>query len=81
MLLEDRVRTWEYDGPNYVSDLLSSIDRVIKLLDLCQERHQVNVTVNNDAIPPEKLIGWRRWRHDTHHVPVLDEIYQLLIYS
>jgi hypothetical protein len=43
MLLEDRVRTRGYDDPNYVGDLLSIIDRVIKLLGLSQERHQVNV--------------------------------------
>jgi hypothetical protein len=79
MLLEDRVRTRGYDDPNYVSDLLSIIDRVIKLLGLSQERHQVNVAVNNDGIPPEKLVGWRRWLHETRHVPepALEEIYQL----
>jgi hypothetical protein len=80
MLLEDRVRTRGYDDPNYVSDLLSIIDRVIKLLGLSQERHQVNVAVaTNDGIPPEKLIGWRRWLHETRHVPepALEEIYQL----
>jgi len=68
MLLEDRVRTRGYDDPNYVSDLLSIIDRVIKLLGLSQERHQVNVAVNNDAIPPDKLIGWRRWACNTSYI-------------
>ncbi len=79
MLLEDRVRARGWDDPNHVSDLLSIIDRVIKLLGLSQERHQVSVAVANDTIPAERLIGWRRWLRETQFVPesAFETIYEL----
>jgi hypothetical protein len=57
-----------WDDPNYLADLLSIIDRVIKLLGLSQERHQINVAVANETIPAEKLIGWRRWLRETQFI-------------
>ncbi len=53
----------------------SALDRVIKLLGLSQERHQVSVAVANDTIPPEKLVGWR----ETQSVPesAFETIYEL----
>jgi hypothetical protein len=77
--LEAFVRARGWDDPNYVSDLLGIIDRVIKLLGLSQERHQISVAVANDTIPAEKLIGWRRWLHETQFVPesALETIYEL----
>lgn len=77
--MEAFVRARGWDDPNYVSDLLGIIDRVIKLLGLSQERHQVSVAVANDTIPAEKLIGWRRWLRETQFVPesALETIYEL----
>jgi hypothetical protein len=77
--LREFVRARGWDDPNYVSDLLGIIDRVIKLLGLSQERHQINVAVANDTIPAEKLIGWRRWLRETQFVPesALETIYEL----
>jgi hypothetical protein len=68
MLLEDRVRARGYDDPNYVGDLLSIIDRVIKLLGLSQERHQVNVAVGVEQ-DPEKMVGYRKFVHETRWIP------------
>jgi hypothetical protein len=53
--MEAFVRARGWDDPNYVSDLLGIIDRVIKLLGLSQERHQINVAVANDTIPAREI--------------------------
>jgi hypothetical protein len=66
--MEAFVRARGWDDPNYVGDLLGIIDRVIKLLGLSQERHQINVAVANDTIPAEKMIGWRRWLRETQFI-------------
>jgi hypothetical protein len=77
--MEAFVRARGWDDPNYVSDLLGIIDRVIRLMGLAEERHHVDIAVHNDTIPPERLVGWRRWLRETRDVPesALDEIYQL----
>ncbi len=69
LMLEDRVRARGWEDPNYVGDLLSIIDRVIRLLGLSEERHRVEVAVGSDTVPPEKLVGWRRWLRETQFVP------------
>jgi hypothetical protein len=68
-----------WDDPDYMKDLMAIVDRLIRLLGLSQERRQINVAVTNDGIPPEKLIGWRRWLYETRHLPesALDQIYEL----
>lgn len=63
MVLEDRVRARGDDDPNYVSDLLSIIDRVIKLLGLGQERHRIDVAVGVEQ-DPEKMVGYRKFVHE-----------------
>jgi hypothetical protein len=53
-----------------VADLLSIVDRVIRLMGLAEQHHHVSVvTATNDDIPAEKLIGWRRWIRETRDVP------------
>jgi hypothetical protein len=61
-----QARGW--DDPDYMKDLMAIVDRLIRLLGLSQERHQINVAVTNDGIPPEKLIGWRRWLRETQFI-------------
>jgi hypothetical protein len=68
MVLEDRVRARGDDDPNYVSDLLSIIDRVIKLLGLSQERHRIDVAVGVEQ-DPEKMVGYRKFVHETRWIP------------
>jgi hypothetical protein len=66
--MEAFVRARGWDDPNYVSDLLGIIDRVIKLLGLSQERHQVNVAVGIEQ-DPEKMVGYRKFVHETRWIP------------
>jgi hypothetical protein len=77
--LREFVRARGWDDPNYVADLLSIVDRVMRLMGLAEQYHRVSVETANDTIPPERLIGWRRWLRETRDVPesALDEIYQL----
>ncbi len=77
--MEAFVRARGWDDPNYVSDLLGIIDRVIRLMGLAEERHHVDIAVANDTIPPESLVGWRRWLRETQFVPesALETIYEL----
>jgi hypothetical protein len=68
--LREFVRARGWDDPNYVADLLSIVDRVIRLMGLAEQHHHVSVvTATNDDIPAEKLIGWRRWIRETRDVP------------
>ena len=66
--LEDFVRARGWDDPNYVSDLLSIIDRVVRLLGLGEEHLRVNVAVGAD-VDPEKLVGYRKFVHETRWIP------------
>jgi hypothetical protein len=76
-LLEDRVRARGYDDPDYVSDLLAIFNSLAKLLGLNADTRVAVVAVNNDGIPAEKLIGWKRWLRETRDVPesAFDEIW------
>jgi hypothetical protein len=76
--LREFVRARGWDDPNYVSDLLGIVDRVIRLMGLAEQHHHVSVeTATNDDIPAEKLIGWKRWLRETRDVPesAFDEIW------
>ncbi len=77
--MEAFVRARGWNDPNYVSDLLGIIDRVIRLMGLAEERHHLDIAVANDAIPPERLVGWRRWLRETQFVPesAFETIYEL----
>jgi hypothetical protein len=69
-----------WDDPDYMKDLMAIVDRLIKLLGLSQERHQLNVALaTNDGIPPERLGSWQRWIWETRHVPEakFGEIFEL----
>jgi len=66
--LENFVRARGWDDPNYVSDLLSIIDRVVRLLGLGEEHLRVNVAVGAD-VDPEKLVGYRKFVHETRWIP------------
>ena len=58
-----------WGDPNYVSDLLGIIDRVMRLMGLAEQHHHVSVVAASDDIPAEKLIGWKRWLRETRDVP------------
>ena len=65
----DFVRARGWDDPNYVGDLLSIIDRVMRLMGLAGATPRVSVETATDTIPAEKLVGWRRWLRETQFVP------------
>jgi hypothetical protein len=77
--LEQVVRERGLQHDDYVPDLLAIFNQLAKLLGLNADTRVAVVAVNNDGIPPERLVGWRRWLRETRDVPesALDEIYQL----
>jgi hypothetical protein len=68
MLLEDRVRARGWDDPAVARDLLAIYAQLAKLLGLNADTRVSVVAVNNDGIPPEKLVGWRRWLRETQFI-------------
>ena len=79
LALETMVRERGLEHDDYVPGLLAIFNQLAKLVGANADTRVTVVAVNNDGIPPEKLIGWRRWLHETRHVPepALEEIYQL----
>jgi hypothetical protein len=68
-----------WDDPSCTRDLLAIYAQLSKLLGLNADTRVSVVAVNNDGIPPEKMIPWRRWLWETRHVPdsSLDQIWEL----
>jgi hypothetical protein len=52
-----------------VTDLLAIFNQLAKLLGLNADTRVAVIAVGNDTIPPEKLVGWRRWLRETQFVP------------
>jgi hypothetical protein len=77
--LEQVVRERGLQHDDYVPDLLAIFNQLAKLLGLNADTRVAVVAVNNDGIPAEKLIGWRRWLRETQFVPesALETIYEL----
>jgi hypothetical protein len=67
--LEQVVRERGLQHDDYVPDLLAIFNQLAKLLGLNADTRVAVVAVNNDGIPAEKLIGWRRWLKETQFVP------------
>ena len=78
-LLEDRVSARPWDDPSCARDLLAIYRQLAALLGLNADTRVAVVAVNNDGIPPERLVGWRRWLRETQFVPesALETIYEL----
>jgi hypothetical protein len=79
VVLKDRLRDRGWGDPNYQSDLLSILNCEMKLLGLNADTRVAMIAANDDGIPPEKMIPWRRWLWETRHVPdsSLDQIWEL----
>jgi hypothetical protein len=69
LALETVVRSRGLKHDDYVPDLLAIFNQLAKLLGLNADTRVAVVAVNNDAIPPERLVGWRRWLRETQFVP------------
>jgi hypothetical protein len=54
---------------DYVPDLLAIFNQLAKLLGLNADTRVAVVALGNDTIPPERLVGWRRWLRETQFVP------------
>jgi len=75
--LEQVVRERGLQHDDYVPDLLAIFNQLAKLLGLNADTRVAVVALGNDAIPPERLVGWRRWLRETRDVPesAFDEIW------
>jgi hypothetical protein len=67
--LEQVVRERGLQHDDYVPDLLAIFNQLAKLLGLNADTRVAVIAVGNDTIPPEKLMGWRRWLRETQFVP------------
>jgi hypothetical protein len=67
--LEQVVRERGLQHDDYVPDLLAIFNQLAKLLGLNADTRVAVVAVNNDGIPAEKLIGWKRWLRETRDIP------------
>jgi hypothetical protein len=69
LALETVVRSRGLKHDDYVPDLLAIFNQLAKLLGLNADTRVAVIAVGNDTIPPEKLVGWRRWLRETQFVP------------
>jgi hypothetical protein len=62
-----------------VPDLLAIWNQLAKLVGANADTRVAVVAVDTDTIPPERLVGWRRWLRETQFVPesALETIYEL----
>jgi hypothetical protein len=69
LALETVVRSRGLQHDDYVPDLLAIFNQLAKLLGLNADTRVAVIAVANDAIPAEKMVGWRRWLRETQYVP------------
>jgi hypothetical protein len=68
LALETMVRERGLEHDDYVPDLLAIFNQLAKLVGANADTRVSVVAVNNDGIPPEKLVGWRRWLRETQFI-------------
>jgi hypothetical protein len=69
LALETVVRSRGLQHDDYVPDLLAIFNQLAKLLGLNADTRVAVIAVANDAIPAEKMVGWRRWLRETQWIP------------